>query len=62
MKKQITCITAFVLLATCQIFAQAKIKETGAMGQKKFGEAAKRVYLAEMRVNYQLLFSQSEVA
>jgi hypothetical protein len=41
---------------------EVKIKEISSMGQKKFSKSSKRVYIADFRVNYQLLFSQVEVA
>jgi hypothetical protein len=51
-----------ILLITSTSFSQAKIKEISAIGQKKFKEAQKKVYISDFRVNYQVLFSQTEVA
>lgn len=61
MKKNM--ITAFALIfAISCASAQVKIKEISAIGQKKFKDAARKVYIADFRVNYQLLYSQTEVA
>ena len=61
MKKIAMTILAFgiILYASGQ---EVKIKEISAIGQKKFKNAAKKVYIAGFRVNYQLLFSQTETA
>ncbi|MGE0589110.1 MAG: hypothetical protein AB7O48_11095 [Cyclobacteriaceae bacterium] len=56
-------ITVLILIFTVtSLSAQVKIKEISGMGQKKFKDAAKKVYISDFRVNYQLLYSQTEVA
>ncbi len=61
MKKYIA-LTLLVLAVVISAGGQVKIKEISSTGQKKFKDAAKKVYIAEFRVNYQLLYSQTEVA
>lgn len=61
MKKNIVTVLAVVFSIAC-VSAQVKIKEISAIGQKKFKDAEKKVYIADFRVNYQLLYSQTEVA
>ncbi len=61
MKKYITLGLAMLVFATFTV-AQVAIKEISSIGQKKFKTAAKKVYIADFRVNYQLLYSQTEVA
>lgn len=51
-----------VLLLTWVVSAQSpvEIKDVSGYGQKKFNEAPKKIYIAQFRVNFQLLYSQVE--
>ena len=61
--KKVTMVLAMSLI-TLMAGAQGsvEIKDLSGAGQKKFKKAPKKVYIAEFRVMYQLLFSQVEVA
>lgn len=52
-----------MLLAWVALQAQTvELKDISGSGQNKFKKTPKRIYIAEFRVNYQLLFSQVEKA
>lgn len=56
-----------IAIACCAILAAAQdpsieIKDISGFGQKKFRGAPKKVYISQFRVNYQLLYSQTETA
>lgn len=60
--KKITLLSALFFIIFSVSAQDVKLKEISAIGQKKFAKAAKKVYIADVRVNYQLLFSQTETA
>lgn len=55
-------ILLLALLVTINSFAQVQLKEVGSMTPKKLEGAARKIYLAQFRINYQLLYSQVETA
>lgn len=61
MKNLLTIIFA-VSLAQFSLAQNAELKEVSGYAQKKFRDAPKKVFIAQFRVIYQLLFSQTEVA
>lgn len=52
---------SFFLISMISFGQDIKIKAI-VMGKNKFSKAIKKVYVAEVRVNYQLLYSQTETA
>lgn len=57
-------IAGMVLLLSAAAHAQKpiEIKDVSGSGQKKFKKSPKRIFIAQFRVNYQLLYSQVEKA
>lgn len=55
-------IMFIALLLAGAIYAQkpVEVKDVSGSGQKKFKKSPKRIYIAQFRVNYQLLYSQVE--
>lgn len=62
MKRQYTFILALCIgfNTIAQKVVPMEIKDNGAVGQKKLKKAPKKVYIAEFRVFYQMLYTQSE--
>ncbi|MGE0589607.1 MAG: hypothetical protein AB7O48_13610 [Cyclobacteriaceae bacterium] len=60
MKKLLTMFLALLLAGAIHAQGPVEIKDVSGSGQKKFKKSPKRIYIAQFRVNYQLLYSQVE--
>lgn len=60
MKKTILAIIAALIVSAVSGQTIVEIKDISGSGQNKFKRAPKRIYIAQFRVNYQLLYSQTE--
>lgn len=59
MKKHAALALAVMLVRLA--LAQIELKDAGGYGEKEFRKAPKRIYIAQFRVNYQLLYTQEDV-
>lgn len=54
--------TLLLLLLVGAAIAQVELKDISGSGQGKFKKSPKKIYIAQFRVNFQLLYSQTETA